>query len=62
VPKDTIYHYVDGSHLEGAEAELTAAFAELVRGWENQSLMLVNDRRASNSTAILEIYPTGCWD
>jgi len=57
MPKDTIYLYVDGCDLKDAEAELVAAFDGLAKGWKNPSLLIINDKQTSDSTAHTEDLP-----
>jgi hypothetical protein len=57
MPKNTIYLYVDGCDLRDSEAELVAAFAGLARAWKNPSLLVINDKQTSDSTAHPEDLP-----
>jgi len=57
MPKDTIYLYVDGCDLKDSEAELVAAFEGLAKGWKNPSLLIINDKQTSDSTAHTEDLP-----
>ena len=57
MPKYTIYLYVDGCDLKDSEAELVAAFVGLARAWKNPSLLIVNEKQTSDTTAHPEDLP-----